>query len=40
MFVFGFIIDDIDLMLLSVFSYAAVFLSLEINKDSSDKEDD
>tara|TARA_Y100000034_G_C6697607_1_gene307451 strand:+ start:118 stop:312 length:195 start_codon:yes stop_codon:yes gene_type:complete len=40
LFVFGFIISDINLMLLSVLSYAAVFLSLEINKDSSDKEDD
>ena len=38
-FVFGFIISHIDLMLLSVASYAAVLLSIELNKDSSDKEE-
>jgi len=39
-FIFGFIINDFELMLLSLFSYAAVMLSLQINKDPNDNEED
>ena len=39
-FILGFVINHIDLMLLSVASYATVLLSIELNKDSSYEEDD
>jgi hypothetical protein len=39
-FIFGFIINDFELMFLSLFSYAAVMLSLQINKDPNDNEED
>ena len=39
-FFFGLIIDHVDLMLLAVMSYAAILLSIELNQDSSNKEDD
>jgi len=38
-FFFGLVLNHIDLMLLSVMSYAAILLSIELNKDSSDDED-
>ena len=39
-FTFGFINDDINLMLLAVASYAATLLGLEYNKDFPDEKGD
>jgi len=39
-FILGFVIEDINLMVLSVVSYAAVLLSLELNKKPPDTTDD
>jgi len=39
-FVTGLVIGDINLMLLAVFSYAAILLGMEINKDSLNSKDD
>ena len=39
-FIFGFIISDFELMILSLFSYAAVMLSLQINKDPDDEKNE
>jgi hypothetical protein len=38
-FFFGLILDHLDLMLLSVMSYAAILLSIELNQDSPNDED-
>jgi hypothetical protein len=37
-FACGFLIDNIDLMLLAIASYAAILLSMEINRDEDDDE--
>lgn len=39
-FILGFVLEDINLMVLSVMSYAAVLLSLELNKGPPDTTDD
>lgn len=39
-FVTGFVIGDIDLMLIATLSYAAILLGIEINKDSSNSKGD
>jgi|TARA_Y100000034_G_scaffold100459_1_gene123789 hypothetical protein len=39
-FILGFVIEDINLMVLSVVSYATVLLSLELNKKPPDTTDD
>jgi len=39
-FILGFVIEDISLMVLSVLSYATVLLSLELNKKPPDAKDD
>ena len=38
-FFFGLILDHLDLMLLSVMSYAAILLSIELNQDYPNDED-